>query len=87
MIERRQVDWIVNTPSSGTDPRVDEITMRAHAVTRAIPITTTLDGLRAALDGLDAGGDGAVDVCSLQEYHRHAPEIDASGTRDHNGQV
>ena len=83
MIERRQVDWIVNTPSSGTNPRVDEITMRAHAVIRTIPITTTLDGLRAALDGLDAPGrSGGMEVCSLQEYHRHAPAVNLRGTRD-----
>ncbi len=28
--------------------------MRAHAVIRGIPITTTLDGLRAAINGLEA---------------------------------
>lgn len=41
-IERENVGWIVNTPSSGTSPRIDEIKMRAHAVIRGIPITTTL---------------------------------------------
>ncbi len=80
MIERDDVDWIINTPSSGTTPRVDEIKMRAHAVIRTIPITTTIDGLEAALNGLDAA-DGGFEVCSLQEYHRHAPDINLAPDR------
>jgi carbamoyl-phosphate synthase large subunit len=85
MIEGRRVAWIVNTPSSGTDPRVDEIKMRAHAVIRAVPITTTLDGLKAALDGLQAlGSAGAMQVCSLQEYHRHAPTLTLALGRNEN---
>ena len=76
MIERQGAAWIINTPASGTAPRVDEITMRAHAVIRAVPITTTIDGLKAALEGLHAlsAGDD-MQVCSLQEYHRHAPVL------------
>jgi carbamoyl-phosphate synthase large subunit len=85
MIERQSVAWIVNTPSSGTAPRVDEIKMRAHATIRAVPITTTIDGLKAALDGLRAlAAANNLQVCSLQEYHRHAPVLKGmprSGTR------
>jgi len=71
MIEEKQVGWIVNTPSSGPAPRIDEIKMRAHAVIRGIPITTTIDGLRAAINGLEAlDKNQELDVCSIQEYHR-----------------
>ena len=34
MIESREMDWIINTPSSGASPRMDEVRMRAHAVIR-----------------------------------------------------
>ena len=77
LIEEQNVGWIVNTPSSGAKPRLDEIRMRAHAVIRGIPITTTVDGLGAAINGLQAlRGMEHLEVCSLQEYHRHAPTID-----------
>jgi carbamoyl-phosphate synthase large subunit len=76
LIEEKNVAWIVNTPSPGVTPRVDEVKMRAHAVVRGIPITTTIDGLRAAVAGLEAlrKMDG-IEVCSLQEFHRHSPKL------------
>jgi carbamoyl-phosphate synthase large subunit len=80
MIEAKQLGWIVNTSSSGPRPRMDEVKMRAHAVIRGIPITTTLDGLRAAISGLQTvRADSRIQVCSLQEYHRHAPTITLAG--------
>ncbi|OGV65511.1 MAG: carbamoyl phosphate synthase large subunit [Lentisphaerae bacterium RIFOXYA12_FULL_48_11] len=76
MIEEKNVAWIVNNPSSGAEPQIDEKKMRAHAVIRGIPITTTIDGLRAAINGLELLRDVKhLEVCSLQEYHRHAPRI------------
>ena len=76
MIEEKNVQWIVNTPSSGAAPRIDEIKMRARAVIRGIPITTTVDGLRAAVNGLEALRKMEnMAVCSLQEYHRHSPKL------------
>jgi len=76
LIEEKKVAWIVNTPSRGADPAIDEIKMRAHAVIRGIPITTTIDGLRAAINGLESLRETQhMEVCSLQEYHRHAPRL------------
>ncbi len=76
LIEEKQMGWIINTPSSGPVPRMDEIRMRSHAVIRGIPITTTIDGLRAAVNGLEAlQRNGGVDVCSLQEYHRNSKQV------------
>ncbi|MDA0990143.1 MAG: carbamoyl phosphate synthase large subunit, partial [Verrucomicrobia bacterium] len=70
MMEAGDIHWIVNTPSSTTSARVDEVKMRAGAVRRGIPITTTIDGLRAALNGLEAQQPSAGDdVRCLQEYH------------------
>jgi carbamoyl-phosphate synthase large subunit len=76
LIEDKRVGWIVSTPSGGAMPQLDEVKMRAHAVTRGIPITTTIDGLRAAINGLYAmRKTEGVEVCSLQEYHRHSPKL------------
>ena len=73
MMADRNVQWVINTPSTGAAPMVDEIQMRAQAVTKGIPITTTISGLEAALDGLKALRDmERLEVCSLQEYHRHS---------------
>jgi carbamoyl-phosphate synthase large subunit len=76
MIEQKEVGWLINTPSSGTNPRIDEIKMRAHAVIRGIPTTTTVDGLHAAIEGIRTWKDQqGMTVCSLQEYHRHTPKL------------
>ena len=76
MIEEKNVGWIINTPSSGATPRFDEVKMRAHAVIRGIPITTTVDGLKAAINGLEAlDRMGELAVCSIQEYHRHFTKV------------
>lgn len=72
MIKEHDVGWIINTPS-GASPRVDEVRMRADAVLHGIPITTTVSGLKAAVEGLKAHPPGeSVEVCSIQEYHRRA---------------
>ncbi|MEI6127747.1 MAG: carbamoyl-phosphate synthase large subunit, partial [Pseudomonadota bacterium] len=76
MIEDKNVSWIINTPSAGVTAKRDEIQMRAHAVLRGIPLTTTLAGLRAGIQGLETLKRlNQIEVCSLQEYHRHAPKI------------
>jgi carbamoyl-phosphate synthase large subunit len=76
MLEERNIAWIVNTPSVGQAPQVDEVRMRASAVVRGIPVTTTIDGLRAAVDGLESvRKTSVVEVCSLQEFHRHSPKV------------
>ena len=84
MVEDKSINWIVNTPSSGASTRIDETKMRASVVTKGIPITTTLAGLRAAITGLEAIKDtGRMEVCSIQEYHRHAPRLKLKGLRTH----
>lgn len=76
LMRDKEVKWVINTPAAGPTPMVDEILMRAEAVTRGIPIQTTLSGLSASIDGLKAlKGVERLDVCSIQEYHRHAPKL------------
>ena len=46
--------------------------MRSGAIAAGIPITTTVAGAAAALEGIrDQMEFGRFEVCSLQEYHRH----------------
>ena len=50
--------------------------MRTEAVLRGIPITTTLDGWAAAINGIETMRDmNRLEICSLQEYSRHAPRL------------
>jgi carbamoyl-phosphate synthase large subunit len=80
LIEEKAVRWIVNIPESGVNPKIDEVKMRAHAVIRGVPITTTIHGFRYAVSGLEALRDlKRFEVCSLQEYHRHAPRLRLPG--------
>ena len=77
LMEEKSVKWIINTPSSGATPRIDEIKMRASAVIKNVPITTTIDGASAAVDGIEALREMEhLEVCSLQEYHRHSPQLE-----------
>lgn len=46
--------------------------MRSKAISLGVPVTTTMAGLVAAIEGLTDKMDfGRFEVCSLQEYHRH----------------
>jgi len=72
LIAEHKIQWIINTPEAGAEAMVDEIQMRGSAVAKGIPITTTLSGVAATLEGLRAMNDvGRLEVYSLQEYHRH----------------
>ncbi|MBP7275409.1 MAG: carbamoyl-phosphate synthase large subunit [Kiritimatiellae bacterium] len=83
LIEEKKVGWVINTPSPGPSPQMDEIRMRAHAVIRGIPITTTIDGMRAAIEGLRAlrQTGNVMEVRSLQEFHRQSPRLNLPRTR------
>jgi carbamoyl-phosphate synthase large subunit len=66
-----EVDLIVNTPfgSPGqSGPRLDGYEIRTAAVTRGVPSITTVQGLAAAVQGIEAIMGGSVGVRSLQEH-------------------
>ena len=66
-----EVDLIVNTPfgSPGqSGPRLDGYEIRTAAVRRGIPCVTTVAGLAAAVQGIEAIIRGEVGVRSLQEH-------------------
>ena len=77
LIDNEEIDWIISTPTVGAGPAWDEVKMRAHAVTRGIPITTTINGLRWSVMGLKSykTAHGHVKVQSIQEYHERSPRV------------
>ena len=76
LIEEENISWIINTPSKGAVAAEDEIKIRRNCLMKGIPITTTLHGLERAIEGLESMQKmQVIDVCSLQEYHRHSPQI------------
>ena len=65
-----KIDWIINTAEPGAEAMADEVRMRSVATARGIPVTTTVAGAAAAIEGLtDQREFGRFEVCSLQEYH------------------
>jgi len=65
------VDLVVNTPhgtTSSGNPRLDGYEIRSAAVARNIPCITTVQGLAAAVQGIEALLAGNVGVRSLQDW-------------------
>jgi carbamoyl-phosphate synthase large subunit len=62
-----EVDLIVNTPF-GVGPRLDGYEIRTAAVTRGVPCITTVQGLAATVQGIEALARGEIGVTPLQEY-------------------
>ena len=61
------VDIVVNTPY-GVGARVDGYEIRTASVSRGVPCITTVQGLAAAVQGIEALLAGEVGVRPLQEY-------------------
>lgn len=61
------IDLIINTPY-GVGPRVDGYEIRTAAVTMGVPCVTTVQGLSAAVQGIDALSSRAPGVRSLQDH-------------------
>ncbi len=67
-----EVDMVVNTPfgSPGdSGPRLDGYEIRTAAVAAGIPCITTVQGMAAAVQGVEALRRGDIGVRSLQEVH------------------
>jgi len=61
------IDLVINTPY-GVGPRLDGYEIRTAAVTRGIPCITTVQGLAATVQGIEALISGKIGVRSLQEW-------------------
>ncbi|MCI4676135.1 carbamoyl-phosphate synthase large subunit [Candidatus Mycolicibacterium alkanivorans] len=64
-----EVDMVINTPYGNSGPRIDGYEIRSAAVSMNIPCVTTVQGASAAVQGIEAGIRGDIDVRSLQELH------------------
>ncbi|TKJ33783.1 carbamoyl-phosphate synthase large subunit [Blastococcus sp. CCUG 61487] len=67
-----QVDMVVNTPfgaPGNSGPRLDGYEIRTAAVSAGIPCITTVQGLGAAVQGIESLRQGGIGVRSLQEVH------------------
>jgi carbamoyl-phosphate synthase large subunit len=62
------VDLVLNTPKGGGGPRVDGYEIRTACVTNGVPCITTLSGILAAIQGIEALRANTLGVRSLQAY-------------------
>jgi carbamoyl-phosphate synthase large subunit len=63
-----EIDLILNTPF-GVGTRVDGYEIRTAAVARGVPCITTIQGVAACVQGIEALVRGDIGVRSLQEHH------------------
>jgi carbamoyl-phosphate synthase large subunit len=71
LIHSGEVDLVINTPHGSTSdgsPRMDGYDIRTAAILTDIPCITTIQGLGAAVQGLEAMRRGDIGVRSLQEW-------------------
>ncbi|KQY59174.1 carbamoyl phosphate synthase large subunit [Aeromicrobium sp. Root495] len=70
-IKARDVQLIINTPhgvTAGANARVDGYEIRTAAVAEGIPCITTVQGLAAAVQGIEALIEQRIEVRSLQSW-------------------
>ena len=71
LIAAGEIQLVVNTPhgsASGGSPRIDGYEIRTAAVMANIPCITTVQGLGAAVQGIEALIEGNIGVRSLQDW-------------------
>ncbi|MGD7731666.1 carbamoyl-phosphate synthase large subunit [Propionibacteriaceae bacterium G57] len=71
LIHDGKIDLIFNTPagqSEGGSPRADGYEIRTAAIRADVPYMTTVQGLSAGVQGIEAIRAGQTEVCSLQEW-------------------
>ncbi|WP_104525299.1 carbamoyl-phosphate synthase large subunit [Blastococcus atacamensis] len=71
-IQAGDVDLVFNTPfgaPGNSGPRLDGYEIRTAAVSAGIPCITTVQGMAAAVQGIEALRRGDIGVRSLQEVH------------------
>jgi carbamoyl-phosphate synthase large subunit len=68
LIAQGRVDLVINTPF-GREPRTDGYFIRTAAAKTGVPCITTVPGVLAAVQGIEALRAGGGPPRSLQEYH------------------
>ncbi len=82
LIHEGQVDLIINTPhgtTQGGDSRIDGYEIRTAAILTNTPCITTVQGLAAAVQGIEALRSGNIGVRSLQDWALAAKASEATG--------
>ncbi|MFN8148817.1 MAG: carbamoyl-phosphate synthase large subunit [Candidatus Nanopelagicales bacterium] len=79
-----EIDLIVNTPY-GVGSRLDGYEIRTAAVSRGVPCITTVQGLAATVQGIEALLHGEVGVRSLQEWAADLAALRAAQAPDATG--
>ncbi|QXG75885.1 carbamoyl-phosphate synthase large subunit [Modestobacter sp. L9-4] len=80
-IQAGEVDLVVNTPfgtPGNGGPRLDGYEIRAAAVGMGIPCITTVQGMAATVQGVEALQRGDLGVRSLQELHQVLADAQAA---------
>ena len=62
-----EIDLVLNTPAGSAGARHDGYDIRAAAVAAGVPIMTTVQGVTAAVQGIEALRAKEITVMSLQE--------------------
>jgi carbamoyl-phosphate synthase large subunit len=78
LISSGQVDLVINTPF-GRGPRTDGYFIRTAAAARGVPCITTVQGILAAVQGIEALRSGRPVPRPLQEYHAAEPSLVPAG--------
>ena len=63
-----KIDLVLNT-TEGRQTIIDSFSLRRAALTNKISYCTTLSGIKATVQAIEALKADALDVCSLQKYH------------------
>lgn len=74
MIYAGEVNLILNTPAGTAGARTDGYDIRAAAVNAGIPLVTTVQGVTAAVQGIEALRAGELGVRALQELDHRVGE-------------
>ncbi|QNQ90298.1 carbamoyl-phosphate synthase large subunit [Corynebacterium poyangense] len=67
LIKKGDIDLILNTPAGSASTRNDGYAIRAAAVGAGVPLVTTVQGINAAVQGIEALQRGGLRVRALQE--------------------
>ena len=83
-IREGRIQLIINTPT-GKGPRTDEVSIRATANSRGIPVVTTMQGADAYAQAIRALISGELGVTPIQRYHAGEQMRRAHAFRPSNG--
>ena len=83
-IRSGRIQLIINTPS-GKGPRTDEVSIRAMANGRGIPVVTTMPGADAYAQGIRALIRDELTVTPIQRYHEVLRKVPTGVSRPSNG--